>query len=501
MKTTIFRKPTDDEIRVLEAAGNRADDWSAIEVTDGFATSQMTDCRLHGHVRIGRNTVLRNSEVRNYDIGDNVIIESVTALECRCESSFGNGVKVATMNENEGRSVTIYEGLTAQAGYLAAVYRHRSRTVARLTEMAEAIAAAHRSHIGHIGDGSRISGARFIRETNIGRNVTIDGCSVLQNGTVGDDSFIGVDVKAYDFITAQGVHIDNGSIIERCFIGEAVIMDKGFSASESLFFANSHCENGEAASIFAGPYTVSHHKSTLLIAGMFSFFNAGSGSNQSNHLFKSGAVHQSVHLRGCKFASGAYIMSPAIEAPFTMVLGHHSRHHDIADLPYSYFIENNGRSMLIPGANLTSYGTVRDIEKWPKRDKRKVGGDIGQRLQGGSCIRGRFDLIHQRLQLFNSLLACIAVYLRLQIVNGIFESVEVFIIYASRQSAERQNQAQGKQQNFGPYVFAFHIFFLSLNICNTYFVMSAPFVPMLTFCKCPIGKSTHQHPSLCGLKV
>lgn len=376
MKTTIFRKPTDDEIRVLEAAGNRADDWSAIEVTDGFATSQMTGCRLHGHVRIGRNTVLRNSEVRNYDIGDNVIIESVTALECRCESSFGNGVKVATMNENEGRSVTIYEGLTAQAGYLAAVYRHRSHTVARLTEMAEAIAAAHRSHIGHIGDGSRISGARFIRETNIGRNVTIDGCSVLQNGTVGDDSFIGVDVKAYDFITAQGVHIDNGSIIERCFIGEAVIMDKGFSASESLFFANSHCENGEAASIFAGPYTVSHHKSTLLIAGMFSFFNAGSGSNQSNHLFKSGAVHQSVHLRGCKFASGAYIMSPAIEAPFTMVLGHHSRHHDIADLPYSYLIENNGRSMLIPGANLTSYGTVRDIEKWPKRDKRRVGGDI-----------------------------------------------------------------------------------------------------------------------------
>ena len=45
-----------------------------------------------------------------------------------------------------------------------------------------------------------------------------------------------------------------------------------------------------------GPYTVSHHKSSLLIAGMFSFFNAGSGSNQSNHLFKSGAVHQACLL-------------------------------------------------------------------------------------------------------------------------------------------------------------------------------------------------------------
>jgi len=121
-------------------------------------------------------------------------------------------------------------------------------------------------------------------------------------------------------------------------VGESCRLDKGFTAAESLFFANCHCENGEAASIFAGPYTVSHHKSSLLIAGMFSFFNAGSGSNQSNHLFKSGAVHQAVHLRGCKFASGAYIMSPAIEGAFTMVKGNHADHHDTAIFPYSYLM-------------------------------------------------------------------------------------------------------------------------------------------------------------------
>ena len=164
---------------------------------------------------------------------------------------------------------------------------------------------------GSVGKGSRIVGARFIREVRIGDNVTVDGCSILENGTVCDGAHIGVDVKAYDFIAAENARIDNGSIVERCFVGESCRLDKAFTAAESLFFANSHCENGEAASIFAGPYTVSHHKSSLLIAGMFSFFNAGSGSNQSNHLFKSGAVHQAVHLRGCKFASGAYIMSPS----------------------------------------------------------------------------------------------------------------------------------------------------------------------------------------------
>ncbi len=195
---------------------------------------------------------------------------------------------------------------------------------------------------------------------------------MLCNGTLCDGVRIGVDVKAYDFIAAEGARIDNGATVERCFVGESCRLDKGFSAAESLFFANAHCENGEAASIFAGPYTVSHHKSSLLIAGMFSFFNAGSGSNQSNHLFKSGAVHQAVHPRGCKFASGAYVMSPALEGAFTMVMGHHTHHHDTSAFPFSYLIEKQERSFLMPGANLTSYGTVRDLEKWPARDGRTV---------------------------------------------------------------------------------------------------------------------------------
>ncbi len=96
------------------------------------------------------------------------------------------------------------------------------------------------------------------------------------------------------------------------------------------------------------------------------------GSNQSNHLFKSGAVHQSIHPRGCKFGSGAYIMSPAIEGAFTVVIGRHSHHHDTHEMPFSYLIESDGGSMLMPAMNLTSYGTVRDIEKWCKRDRRTL---------------------------------------------------------------------------------------------------------------------------------
>ena len=369
---TPFRKLTSAETAALEALGNSAEDWSKVLVSEDFKPFQLLQSHLEGDVEIAAEARIVRSRVANYRIGTGSLVEGVTALECRRRSAFGNGVGVATMNECGGRTVKIFDRLSAQVAYVMAVYRHRPQTIAALEKMVDAYAEERSSEIGEVGSDCRIVGARFIREVRIGNGVEIDGASILENATLCDGARVGVDVKAYDLIAAEGSVIDNGSIVERCFVGESCRLDKGFTAAESLFFANSHCENGEAASIFAGPYTVSHHKSSLLIAGMFSFFNAGSGSNQSNHLFKSGAVHQSVHLRGCKFASSAYIMSPALEGAFTMVMGHHSYHHDTAIFPYSYLIEKEDRSVLMPGANLTSYGAVRDIEKWPARDRREV---------------------------------------------------------------------------------------------------------------------------------
>lgn len=373
---TSFRTLTAAEIASLEKMGNTAEEWSRIRVSEDFQPSQLLQCRLDGEVEIASGVRMVRSRVCNYRIGEGSIVEGVTSLECRHRSSFGNGVGVATMNECGGRTVKIFDTMSAQVAYVMAVYRHRQQTIAALERMIDAYTESRSSELGEVGRNCRIAGARFIREVRMGDRVQIDGASALENATLCDDVTIGVDVKAYDLIAAEGARIGNGTIIERCFVGESCILDKGFTAAESLFFANSHCENGEAASIFAGPYTVSHHKSSLLIAGMFSFFNAGSGSNQSNHLFKSGAVHQSVHLRGCKFASSAYIMSPALEGAFTMIMGHHSYHHDTSAFPYSYLIEKEGRSHLMPGANLTSYGAVRDVEKWPARDRRKIRRDV-----------------------------------------------------------------------------------------------------------------------------
>ena len=144
-------------------------------------------------------------------------------------------------------------------------------------------------------------------------------------------------------------------------------------AAGSVFFANSYMSNGEACAAFCGPFTASHHKSSLLIGGQFSFYNAGSATNFSNHAYKMGPMHYGTLERGSKTASGAYILMPAHIGAFSVCFGKLMYHPDTRSLPFSYLIAYNDVMYLVPGRNLTTVGLYRDIRKWPKRDKRPAG--------------------------------------------------------------------------------------------------------------------------------
>lgn len=384
-----YRSLTEDERTTLTANGCCADDWSKIEVAiEGFTPERICRCRFKGDVRIGAGVTIKDvtSFVANYEIGDGVKIVNIGILETRGESAFGNGTEVATINENGGRSIRIYDQLTAQAAYVCALYRHRPHSVERLNGIALEYAGKVSSTMGTIGKGARICDCKIVRNVRIGESAEIMGASILQNGTIlslpHSRTEVGVDVKMYDFVVQDGSSIDNGALLRRCFVGQGVIIEN-LTATDSLMFANSHLENCEACSIFAGPFTVSHHASSLLIAGMFSFFNAGSGTNQSNHLFRTGAVHQGIHLRGVKFGSNAYTMLPCRNGAFTVVIGRHRSHADTDSFPYSYLVERDGASYLMPAKNLMSYGTVRDLSKWAQRDRRK--GDKRDNINFEEC--------------------------------------------------------------------------------------------------------------------
>ena len=75
--------------------------------------------------------------------------------------------------------------------------------------------------------------------------------------------------------------------------------------------------------------------------------------------------------RGAKTTSDSYILWPARVGAFSLVMGRHVNHADTSNLPFSYLIEQRNTTYLVPGVNLRSVGTIRDAQKWPKRDKRK----------------------------------------------------------------------------------------------------------------------------------
>ncbi len=402
---TNYRKLTSAEISRLIEQHCTAEDWNRIEVAPEFSPDRIAHVHFSGQTRlgifiddftlpggvrkpsgiyhatlhnctVGNNTLIEGiaNYIANYHIGDRCFLQNINLLLTEGESTFGNGVEVSVLNETGGREVPIYNRLSAQLAYLIALYRHRPQFIARLQQLIARYTQAQQSDQGTIGNDSYIVNCGTIRQVNIGERCRIEGTSRLARGTINSNTsapvYIGANVSAEDFIISSGAHLSEGVVLSHCFVGQACRLTRLFSAHDSLFFSNCHGENGETCAIFAGPYTVTMHKSSLLIAGYFSFLNAGSGSNQSNHMYKLGPIHQGIVERGSKTTSDSYLLFPAHIGAFSLIMGRHVSHPDTSALPFSYLIEHNGHSLLLPGANLKSVGTIRDAQKWPKRDLR-----------------------------------------------------------------------------------------------------------------------------------
>ena len=400
-----YRALNKTEIEQLQQNGCQAESWDKITVKEGFDPLRVKNVDFSGTVKIGtfRKTVpvyegitkpagIYDSHVQdciihddtyisgvkflaNYEIQTNAVINNVSALLVSGETSFGNGTEIEVFNEGGGRELPIFDKLSAQVAYLLVSYRHDIEFIKKLTAVIRRYTESRKSSTGMIGQNARVINCGTLRNVMIGEAAVIDGAIRLEEGTIAstanDPSYVGSGVIGKKFIILSGSKVDSGALLVNCFIGQGVQMGKQFSAENSAFFANCEGFHGEACSVFAGPYTVTHHKSTLLIAGMFSFYNAGSGTNQSNHMYKLGPVHQGILERGAKTGSFSYLLWPARVGAFTAVVGKHYANFDTSDFPFSYITEEDGKSTLTPAMNLFTVGTRRDSIKWPSRDRRK----------------------------------------------------------------------------------------------------------------------------------
>lgn len=401
-----MRTLTRSEVAVLEKNNCRSEQWELVKVAETFDPESCRDVQFSGSCQIGdlsgsrvneygiavqngiRSASISECKIGNgvcidhvhdvisrYDIGDNVTISNVNVVAMKGSSTFGIGVRASVLNETGGMEVPISRDLTAQTAYMFTLIGRQDGTLrGSLIDLVDQEAREAESERGIIEESVSIRNCGSIVNAYIGAHAKVEGATFLENCSLCSSAEhlieIGYNVMGRDFVASLGAKIGGSSIIERCFIGQSCHIDHLFSAHDSLIFANCNLENGEACAIFAGPFTVSSHKSSLLIAGHFSFLNAGSGSNQSNHLYKLGPIHQGVVERGSKTSSDSYILWPSRIGAFTLIMGRHVHNVDTTDFPFSYLLEDDNKSYLVPGRNLLSVGTMRDAKKWPARDKR-----------------------------------------------------------------------------------------------------------------------------------
>ena len=406
-----MRNLSPKEIETLISAGCSAEDWGLVRVDTDFDVKYVHNVEFYGSVSIGCNTGsievspgfskhcgIRNATLRDVEIGDNCLIENVRGyinnyyigndclisnvhcIETTANASYGEGKIISVLNEVGDGNVMIFDGLSSQLASLMVKYEQDNEFTSAIRKVITEYISERRKKAssGTIHHRVRVVNTGEIVNCHVGNDCVIDGAQHLCECTLKSvpeaPVHIGTGVIMENTVVYNGSTIANNAKLEGCFVGEACKITDGFTAENSLFFANNYMSNGEACAAFCGPFSASHHKCSLLIGTELSFYNAGSNTNFSNHAYKMGPMHWGILDRGTKTASGSYILLPAHIGTFSVCFGKLMHHPDTRKLPFSYLIAYGEEMYIIPGRNLTTVGLYRDIRKWPKRDKRPDGG-------------------------------------------------------------------------------------------------------------------------------
>lgn len=308
-----WRHLTSDEIERLIKNDNTASSWDTIWVTDEFVPRMLKNNRFYGTVRIGRVQAnglqfhdlrlpvgITNSSIHSCDIGDDCAIHDVHYMSHyiigdRCmlfniaemtatdHSKFGNGiikdgedekvrVKLYVMNENEGREVYPFDGMTTADAYLWAKYADDTELKARLGEITQSSFDAHRGYYGTVGNDCVIKTSSIIKDAKIGESCYIKGASKLKNITINssakEPSQIGENVILVNGIVGYNCRIFYSCIAVKFIIGNNCNIKYGARVINSILGDNSTISCCEVLNNLIFPAHEQHHNNSFLIAAV-----------------------------------------------------------------------------------------------------------------------------------------------------------------------------------------------------------------------------------------
>lgn len=409
-----------DEVEQLVKNSNSATNWDDIYVTDEFDTSMIRNNRFFGLVRIGSVSrhVLQYHDLRvpigitdssivscdigdnvaihdvhymaNYIIGDNCILFNIQEVSTTDHSKFGNGiikegepedvrVWLEVMNENGGRSILPFDGMTTADAYLWAKYADDTRLQERLKEITQASMDNHRGYYGTLGEGCVIKNCWILKDCKVGPHCYIKGASKLKNVTINsskeEPSQIGEGVILVNGITGYGCRIFYSVTATRFVLGDNCQLKYGARLINSVLGDNSTISCCEVLNNLIFPSHEQHHNNSFLISAcIMGQSNMAAGATIGSNHNSRGADGEIVASRGFWPGLCSSVKHTSRFASFTMLSKADYPNELNIKLPFCLVNNNTRRDELevMPAYwwMYNMYAIARNTSKYQSRDKR-----------------------------------------------------------------------------------------------------------------------------------
>lgn len=356
-----------------------------LELIAGIYNSNLID------VIVSDDVVIRNVKyLKNYRIGNRVILFNIQEMSCTEHSKFGNGwlkkdetedvrVWIGVGNENDNRAVLPFESMITADAYLWSRRRDDSILMKRFIEITENENDKTRRTFGIVEDEAVIKNTTLLKDAKIGKCAYIKGAFKLKNITVlssaEEESQIGEGVELVNGIMGYGSRIFYQAVAVRFVIGRNCQLKYGARLLNSILGDNSTVSCCELLNNLIFPFHEQHHNSSFLIATtILGQSNIAAGATiGSNHNSRSpdGEIYAgrgfwpglcSDFKHNSKFASfvlvskGSYQHELNITYPFSLV-AFKAEQEPIHIIPAYWFLFN-------------MFAIARNNYKFKKRDKR-----------------------------------------------------------------------------------------------------------------------------------
>jgi hypothetical protein len=416
-----YRRLSALEIEILVRNRNTSDDWSNILISNEFNPELVKNCSFFGLIRIGNlensclsfsdlivpigiynSTIIscdfgNNVSVHNvnymshYILGNEVIINNVNELVTTNHAKFGNGIIkkgesenvriwLELCNENTGRKVLPFNGMTAGDAYLWTRHRNDSLLQQKFIELTDNQFDDKLGYYGKVGDRTVIKNCKIIKDVWIGEDAYLKGANKIKNVTINSHplakSQVGEGCELVNGIVGYGCRIFYGIKAVRFVLSDYSQLKYGARLINSFLGPNATISCCEVLNSLIFPAHEQHHNNSFLCAALvMGQSNIAAGATLGSNHNSRGADGEVIMGRGFWPGLCVSIKHNSVFASFSLLNKGDYNYELNIPLPFSLISNDPLKDELIimPGYWFlyNFYALARNAWKYVDRDKRK----------------------------------------------------------------------------------------------------------------------------------